>query len=348
MNQLIAILCGVVVSFGLQPSHATDQESKKASPGERVRRAAEDRPLDEDVPESATAEELLRALQRERPTGEVVPPASVTDRTRRDAPSLLVPEGATAVDRAGSLRSDGRWWVFVEAGPEAQPPIKLLPNANLEVMVRTTAGTDLPLNFVVSGELTVFEDENYLLVRLARRLLKTVREEDGRLDDTRVDENVTGDDGSPMPSLTPGGAQADGPSKADTPVEDVLAALQQQAPAETAMPVLPAPMDEPPARSATVSLGVMPDGAMLVNRPGRMIRQGDWWSFAFESDRPEYPEPPMRLLPSQSVQLMLRASERGNVGLVFLISGEVTLFDGENYLLPRVAMRRIGSGNTRK
>ncbi len=348
MNQLIVILYGVVVAFGLQPSHATDQESKRASPGERTRRPGEHRPLDQDVSESATAEELLRALQRERPTGEVVPPASATDRTRRDTPSLLAPEGATAVDRTGSLRRDGRWWVFVEAGPEAQPPIKLLPNANLEVLVRTTAGTDLPVGFVVSGEMAVFEDENYLLVRLARRLLKTRRENDGRLDDTRADETVTGDDGSPMPSGTPGDAQAEDPSKAETPVEDVLAALQQQAPAETAMPLLPAPLGEPPARSATVRREAMPDGAMLVHRPGRIIRQGDWWSFTFESDRPDHPEPPMRLLPCQSVELMLRASERGNVGLVFLISGEVTLFDGENYLLPRLATRRIGSGNTRK
>jgi hypothetical protein len=68
----------------------------------------------------------------------------------------------------------------------------------------------------------------------------------------------------------------------------------------------------------------------------------------FESDHPEYPEPPMKLLPNQSVELMLRASARGGGGLVFVVSGEVTLFEGENYLLPRVAMRRIDTGNTRK
>lgn len=348
MNQVIAILCSLVASLGLQPSHVTDQESKKASPGERVRQAAEDRPLDESVPKNATAEELLRALRRDGPTGEVVPPASATNGARRDAPSLLVPEGATAVDRTGSLRRDGRWWVFVEAGPEAQPPIRLLPNANLEVMVRTTEGTDLPVNFVVSGELTVFEDHNYLIVRLARRLLKTTREEGGPSADARADETVTGDDGSVVPSTRPGDTQVDDPSKAGTPVEDVLAALQRQAPAETAMPVLAAPTDESSARSASIPLGVMPDGAILVHRPGRMIRQGDWWSFSFESDRPEHPEPPMKLLPCRNVELMLRASERGNVGLVFLVSGEVTFFAGENYLLPKLAMRRIGSNNTRK
>jgi hypothetical protein len=33
---------------------------------------------------------------------------------------------------------------------------------------------------------------------------------------------------------------------------------------------------------------------------------------------------------------------------VFIVSGEVTVFAGENYLLPRAARRRIDSGNLRK
>jgi hypothetical protein len=92
---------------------------------------------------------------------------------------------------------------------------------------------------------------------------------------------------------------------------------------------------------------MLPDGAALVDRPGRLMDEGRWWIFVFESDDPEYPEPPMRLLQNQNVQLMVEASEQGDHGLVFVVSGEVTVFNGENYLLPRVVMRRIDSGNLR-
>jgi len=33
---------------------------------------------------------------------------------------------------------------------------------------------------------------------------------------------------------------------------------------------------------------------------------------------------------------------------VFLVSGEVTLFEGENYLLTRITSRRVDTGNLRK
>ena len=45
---------------------------------------------------------------------------------------------------------------------------------------------------------------------------------------------------------------------------------------------------------------------------------------------------------------MIDAAERDSIGLVFLVSGEVTRFEGGNYLLARAAMRRIDPGNLRK
>ena len=47
-------------------------------------------------------------------------------------------------------------------------------------------------------------------------------------------------------------------------------------------------------------------------------------------------------------QLMVEALAQGATGLVFLVSGEVTSFNGRNYLLPRVARRRFVDGNLRK
>ena len=70
---------------------------------------------------------------------------------------------------------------------------------------------------------------------------------------------------------------------------------------------------------------------------------------AFESDDADCPQPPMKLLPNLNVENMVRAvEEEGQTGLVFLVSGEVTAFLGENYLLPRAALRRIDAGNLRQ
>jgi hypothetical protein len=68
----------------------------------------------------------------------------------------------------------------------------------------------------------------------------------------------------------------------------------------------------------------------------------------FESDHPEHPEPPMRLLPNHGVGFMVRSLERGGPGLVFVVSGEITAFEGDNYLLPRSVTQRIEMGNLRK
>ena len=92
----------------------------------------------------------------------------------------------------------------------------------------------------------------------------------------------------------------------------------------------------------------MLDGSPVVNRPGRLVREGSWWTLAFESNRPDAAEPPIRLLPNQVLELKVRTSQRGSIGLVFIVSGEATLHDGENYLMTRSVTRRLDLGNLRK
>jgi hypothetical protein len=70
--------------------------------------------------------------------------------------------------------------------------------------------------------------------------------------------------------------------------------------------------------------------------------------FVFESDHPDYPEPPMQLLPNKNVELMVASSNRGTTGLVFVVSGEVTVFDSKNHLLPRLARRTAYTANLRR
>ncbi len=47
----------------------------------------------------------------------------------------------------------------------------------------------------------------------------------------------------------------------------------------------------------------------------------------------------MKLLQNQNVGLTADATCRGELGLVFIVSGVVTVFSGTDYLLPHVMMR---------
>lgn len=325
---------------GQQTGPAVLQE-QRTEPADREARDAdaEDRP---------TAEELLRALQRARPINDVIPPYGAADGGAQSAQAALLPEGFAVVDRVGRLARDGQWWTLLEDSADHEPPIKLLPDAGLEVMVRTTRGSSAPVRYVVSGEVTVFRGENYLLARVVRRSTETADAPHAHRDEPGEATSSTLTKRSSEPKPTIEEQTSDESPATDVPVEDVLSALRRQQPTARTMPVVSS-QDEPPAdRGGAFSRTLLSDGSPVVHRPGRIIRDGNWWTFVFESDHPEYPEPPMKLLPNQSVELMLRASARGGGGLVFVVSGEVTLFEGENYLLPRVAMRRIDTGNTRK
>ena len=343
VDYLITIALGIAVV----PGGSLDAPVDRLGAGVAVKaseiQAESARPLDEDAGDRSTAEELLRALQRQRPVNRVIPPASRSEGDRQPVRRPLLPEGSTMVSRSGWLRRDAHWWTFVFDPADGEPPTKLLPNAKLEVMVRTAGGSAGPVKFIMSGDVTVFMNENYLLVRDARRLLgahPSPKHKSG------VSKQVAG--AIPAAGQTPARATGTTDLSADTPVEDVLAALQEQRPRAEVMPVAPPASGDRPGRGATAARTLLPDGSALVHRPGRLIRDGSWWTFALESDHPDHPEPPMKVLPNQSVELMLEASKRDDHGLVFLVSGEVTLFEGENFLLPTIAMRRIDTGNLRK
>ncbi len=286
--------------------------------------------------ERPTAVDILEALRQQRPFNEVIWPTGVVGSPAASHQELL-PEGSVVVDRTGHLRRDNTMWVFVSDPAEGEPPIKLLPNTTLEVMVGTIGSNESPIRFVVSGEVTTFDNQNYLLVHLARRAVEP--------EDPAVKPAVAEPDEGKQAAV-----EVENQPDVEPTADQIVAMLKEQKPMEELMP-LDAPLPSPDASSYStngVARTLVPEGAPLVNRPGRLLRQGQWWTFAFEADHVDHPEPPMRILPNQNLELMVQASQRGSAGLVFVVSAEATVFLGENYLLPRVATRRIEAGNFRK
>jgi hypothetical protein len=101
----------------------------------------------------------------------------------------------------------------------------------------------------------------------------------------------------------------------------------------------------PPNAVVPVQPRLLPDGYRLVDRPGRLQREGDFWVFAFESRSTAVVEPPLRLLPNRLLEDMEISSAGGTQPVVFLVSGEVTQYHGVNYLLVQKMLIRPETGN---
>jgi len=84
-----------------------------------------------------------------------------------------------------------------------------------------------------------------------------------------------------------------------------------------------------------------------VDRPGRLVREGDWWTLVFESADGRVPGQQLLLLPSRQLEIMEQTSRGGARSVVFIVSGEVTEFHGRNYLLLRKVLIRRDLGNLR-
>ena len=281
-----------------------------------------------------TAEELLRTLQRKRPSNEIIAPGSSRGAEVGGPALKLLPEGYPFVDRVGDFRRMGSQWTFNTRTGESVS-LKVVPNAVLELAARTTQDAIDPVLFSVSGEMLVFERENYLLLRSAMR---------------SSDEAIRGKaDSGPPSSPTPSSKTEDG-GAAQPSAEDVLARMKNLAPSNeivtTAEPAQDAAANLSADRRQSLT-GLLMDGSFIANRSWRPVRHGDDWLMVPESSRPDSTDLPLRLLPCQGLEFMKREVERGAHGLVYLVSGEVTLFENANYFLPRRVVRRADLGNLR-
>jgi len=178
------------------------------------------------------------------------------------------------------------------------------------------------LLFSISGEVTEFSGRNYVLVRSVLRI-------------------------EPQQPV-----QTAAPSKADVqinaPLDDVVAVLRNVNPQEQLLTPPSPPLPSMPQFAATALTSVRPEGTPVIRRPGRLIEEAPWWTFVLETSSHKQDQLPLKLLPNRNVELMIETISHGVEGVVFLVSGQLTLFNGENYLFPQAVTRQIDIGNLRK
>jgi len=92
---------------------------------------------------------------------------------------------------------------------------------------------------------------------------------------------------------------------------------------------------------------VLPDGSVIVDRVGRLVRDAEGWLFVFESGGGSSTHAPVRVLPSRLLATMEAASVGGTKHTSFVISGEVVTYRRRSYLFVRKVLARRSLGNLR-
>ena len=267
---------------------------------------------------AVTAEEILAALRQSRPANEIIPSDGVLGHSGGDARPPLLPEGFRVVNVVGHISQVGDWWVLHGQEGLPFPSIRLLFNRTLEQMVHATTGAGSQLLFAVSGEVSLCKGQNYLLPRVATRY------------------------NAPEKTALPGKTEILPVVSADAAADDVLSRMRVQMPEQEMLPVDTMGMPQPSRRNPTQTAPAA-DSVPLTQRPGRVWGQGERWTFSFESAADHPADLPLRVLPGQHLERIISALETSTMPLIFIVSGEVTTFDGSSYLLIRSAARRQSS-----
>ena len=169
-------------------------------------------------------------------------------------------------------------------------------------------------------------------------------------------QETTDPSAASTPATEPSDTYADdaGPASAEDVVKRLMGQKRDNPVIE---PTLGMPKDLVPTSLADPRiLGTAPgtdpptlrrEGEFIVNRRGRIVRAPDGTNsmFTFEADSEKAPEPPMVLTPCARRQDMEDyVAERGDK-VVFVVSGQVFVYRGLNYLLPTMFKLAIDKGN---
>ena len=121
-----------------------------------------------------------------------------------------------------------------------------------------------------------------------------------------------------------------------------------------AMPAAaPTRVDQPDPRIIGIAPGsatpkLRREGEFVLNRRGRLVREGGQSLFAFDADTDKAAEAPMMLVPCRVLQNMEELAQEHGSDVVFLVTGQVFTYRGANHLLPTTMKLSIDKGNLKK
>lgn len=228
-------------------------------------------------------------------------------------------EGTFLVRQPGSMvRLKTGEWVFVfhrATEGAAERPMVLIPSGTLSRMERVAQERGEEATFLVTGQVFVYQQLNYLLptaytVEMERR-----------------------NEQAPPSAAGSAAAPGEGPAPAQEPgVEDLIRELETQ----RSRPRTISRREKLPTEEGGVA-ALRPEGEFLTRRRGRLVRlAGGEWALAFETDADSEAslDAPMVVAPSMNLQRMEAVAARLGESATFEVSGRVLAYGGRNYLVP--------------
>ena len=233
----------------------------------------------------------------------------------------LLREGSLLVDVRGWMRLDEptKSWLYVIDENDASAPgysLTLLPNTILTEMIQLHAiAKGKPVSFEASGKVLVYRGKSFFLPTHAPAM---VRFESPRTNDENERNSVVPSSSSQMNSD-------------DDSVSSIMRNLERKVGS-----VARASSYSRDA-SRTDAPTLLLEGSMIVSRRGRIIRSNSGsWIFVFDADASGLGDPPMTLFPCLLLERIEDyASLQGGVAPIML-SGQVFIFNHQNYLYPTV------------
>lgn len=226
-------------------------------------------------------------------------------------------------------------------------PIEVLPGSRLTAMIMYVGNrVDLSVDLRVWGEVTTYHKRNYILPTRVGTLslfgkdaLKKVKKKKTNPLDTTF--------GPPKPqdTKTAKKAQVADTSKIPRKLRDALSSIPRTRPLElpdakqirsASKPAVAVSKTSGAKKTASVQTDWR-DGYMIIDRVGRMHfdPEGLRWMFSFESDGTSLAEPPVTLHPCRLLEIMETAVGRSSDSLRFRVSGQISQYQGRNYMLLR-------------
>ncbi len=285
-------------------------------------------------------------------------------------------EGEALRKRDGRLLASGErgYAVFVlDADPEAgdDKPLAMVvaPCMTLESMERMLEDRGDNLRFTVTGQVHTYRGVNYLLPTSQPKpwLIDAGAEEQLVIEPTEEAQTPV----EPEAPKDEKPAPQDATDEEATPsADDVLQQLLEQkresptpeptgvddggpgAGGSSSAPAAP----QPRLASDPLLLGLDTDqplaelkdeGQFIIARTGRLIRSADGSHalFVLDADGPGAPEPPMILQACKLLETMEKTVQQQGEAVPFVITGQVFMYRGANYLLPSIVKREFDRGN---
>ncbi len=239
----------------------------------------------------------------------------------------LLPEGTFLVQRVGGLvRARTGEWIFISSPDESgrrDPPMVLLPSATLEELEGRVADNPAGVRVMLSGQVLVYHDRNYLLPTLFAVTREQPEDPPQNLAQ-HLPDPVIGEIGaqSGEPESTAGSVRSSDPR---------VAALLEQLEREGG---LTANLDRPfTSSNAERGEAMLNDGKLVIRQRGRVTRLVNG-RLALSADQDDAKSDPIVLLPSSTLAEMESAIARTGESRAVILSGRHYIHRGRRYLLP--------------